>query len=94
MNSTSHQWQFSLNFNYDLGSFRLSDSSSVSSRLSDASMVMPNETTLNSESKLQRPADRASFSVKKRSLPILMEDVHQTLKIDTDVETEFKQDVK
>ena len=55
---------------------------------------MPNETTLNSESKLQRPADRASFSVKKRSLPILMEDVHQTLKIDTDVETEFKQDVK
>ena len=57
-------------------------------------MVMPNETTLNSESKLQRHVDRASFSVKKRSLPILMEDVQQTLKIDTDVGTESKQDVK
>lgn len=57
-------------------------------------MVFPNETTMNSESKLQRHADRASFSVKKRSLPILMEDVHQTLKIDKEVETEFKQDVK
>ena len=78
--------------NYLIGSFRLSDSSSLSSRLSDASLLIPNETTLNSHSKLDKNAERASFHVKKKSLPILMEDVQQSVK--SEIKTDIKPEVQ
>ena len=54
---------------------------------------MPNETILNSQSKSDKKPERASFHVKKRSLPILMEDVHISVKNETNGETECKQEL-
>ena len=54
---------------------------------------MPNETILNSQSKSDKKAERASFHLKKRSLPILMEDVHISDKNETNGETECKQEI-
>ena len=54
---------------------------------------MPNETSLNSQSKSDKKAERTSFHVKKRSLPILMEDVHISVKNETNGKTECKQEL-
>ena len=61
--------------------------------MSDASLIMPNETSLNSQSKSDKKAERTSFHVKKRSLPILMEDVHISVKNETNGKTECKQEL-
>ena len=63
-----------------LGSFRFSDSS-FSSRLSDASILAPSDTTFTlSQQNVERQIEPNNTNVKKRSLPTLMEDFPENVK--------------
>lgn len=68
-----------------IGSYRLSDSS-LSSRLSDASTIATSDTTFSLQHSADMQLDSSSVNVKKRSLPTLIEDVQQSVKIKTEVQ--------